>query len=67
MVDAVMEALRRLRQNSNISIMLVEQRIQEALDLSDRVFILNRGRLQDTGRKPASLTREEIEAAYFEH
>lgn len=66
MIDTVMHALRRLRKDRKISIMLVEQRIQEALDLCDRICILNRGRLHETGRSPGSLTREEIEASYFE-
>lgn len=65
MIDAVMGALRRLREERNISIMLVEQRTQEALDLCDRIYILSRGQLRDTGRSPSALTREEIEASYF--
>ena len=36
MMEAVMEALRRLRQDQNLSIMLVEQRIQDVLDFCDR-------------------------------
>jgi branched-chain amino acid transport system ATP-binding protein len=66
MVEAVMEALRRLRQNQELSIILVEQRTQEAIDLCDRIYILSRGRMLDAGRKPETLTREAIEAAYFE-
>jgi branched-chain amino acid transport system ATP-binding protein len=64
MVDAVMQALQRLRQDRSLAIMLVEQRIQEALDLCDRIFVLNRGRLQSLEGKHR-LTREHIEAAYF--
>jgi branched-chain amino acid transport system ATP-binding protein len=62
MVEAVMAALQRLRQNQDLAIILVEQRIQEVLDLCNRVYVLNRGRIRESGR----LTREEIEAAYFE-
>jgi branched-chain amino acid transport system ATP-binding protein len=65
MVEAVMGALHRLRQQQNLAIMLVEQRTQEILDLCDRVYILNRGRLVDGGRRREELTREAIEAAYF--
>ena len=65
MVEAVMGALHRLRQQKNLAIMLVEQRTQEILDLCDRVYILNRGRLVDGGRRREELTREAIEAAYF--
>jgi branched-chain amino acid transport system ATP-binding protein len=66
MMEAVMEALRRLRQDQNLSIMLVEQRIQDVLDFCDRVYILSRGRMVESGGTRDTLTRESIEAAYFE-
>jgi len=65
MVEAVMAALARLRQNRDLAIILVEQRIQEALDLCSRIYILSRGRMLDRGQPRAALTREAIEAAYF--
>ena len=65
MVDTVMKAMHRLRQDRALSIILVEQRIQKALDLCDRIYILNRGRLQISGESSKDLTREDIEAAYF--
>jgi branched-chain amino acid transport system ATP-binding protein len=65
MVEAVMTALQRLRENQELAIMLVEQRTQEVLDLCDRVYILSRGRMVDGGRRREDLTREAIEAAYF--
>src|SRR6516165_4603789 len=65
MVEAVMAALARLRQNRDLAIILVEQRIQEALDLCSRIYILSRGRMLDRGQSRAALTREAIEAAYF--
>jgi ABC-type branched-subunit amino acid transport system ATPase component len=45
---------------------VVEQRTQEAIDLCDRIYILGRGHMLDTGRKREMLTREAIEAAYFQ-
>jgi branched-chain amino acid transport system ATP-binding protein len=66
MVEAVMTALQRLRQNQELSMMLVEQRTQEVLELCDRIYILSRGRMLDSGRRREALTREAIEAAYFE-
>jgi branched-chain amino acid transport system ATP-binding protein len=65
MVEAVMGALHRLRQQSDLAIMLVEQRTQDILDLCDRIYILNRGRMADGGRRREELTLEAIEAAYF--
>jgi branched-chain amino acid transport system ATP-binding protein len=65
MVEAVMAALHRLRQNQDLAVILVEQRIQEALDLCNRIYILGRGRMLDRGRPREALTREAIETAYF--
>jgi branched-chain amino acid transport system ATP-binding protein len=64
MMDAVIDALRRLREDAQVAILLVEQRVQNVLDLCDRFYILNRGQIiqPDQG---AQLTRVEIEAAYF--
>ncbi|HVV60545.1 MAG TPA: ABC transporter ATP-binding protein [Pseudolabrys sp.] len=65
MMEIVIGALRRLRQDAKIAILLVEQRIQNVLDLCNRFYILNRGQLIEP--KPGEhLTRSEIEAAYFD-
>jgi energy-coupling factor transport system ATP-binding protein len=60
-----MAALQRLRQNQDLAIILVEQRIQEVLELCNRIYILNRGRMLDNGQHREALTRQEIEDAYF--
>ena len=65
MVEAVMAALQRLRQNQDLAIILVEQRIQEVLELCSRIYILNRGRMLDNGQRREALTRQAIEDAYF--
>jgi branched-chain amino acid transport system ATP-binding protein len=66
MMEAVMEALRRLRQEQDLSIMLVEQRVQDVLDFCDHIHILSRGRIIESMYAREALTREAIEAAYFE-
>ena len=64
MMEIVIEALRRLRQDSHIAMLLVEQRIQNVLDLCSRFYILNRGVLLEP-TPGVRLTRAEIETAYF--
>jgi branched-chain amino acid transport system ATP-binding protein len=65
MMEIVIEALRKLRQDAKIGMLLVEQRVQNVLDLCSRFYILNRGNIHEP--KPGqSLTRAEIEAAYFD-
>jgi branched-chain amino acid transport system ATP-binding protein len=64
MMEVVIQALRRLRDDSQVAMLLVEQRIQNVLDLCSRFYILNRGEL--TEPKPGvKWTRSEIESAYF--
>ena len=46
------------------SIVIVEQDIQQALAVSDRVYCFQEGRMKLTG-KPSELTREAIHTAYF--
>jgi branched-chain amino acid transport system ATP-binding protein len=46
------------------SVVLVEQDIVQAMEVSDRVYCFQEGRLSLTGR-PRELTREQIHRAYF--
>jgi branched-chain amino acid transport system ATP-binding protein len=64
LMEVVIEALSRLREETQTAVLLVEQRIQNVLDLCSRYYILNRGHITEP---PAGtqLTRVEIERAYF--
>lgn len=52
LVDEVLDTVRQLKQEG-ISILLVEQNVREALDLADRGYVLQTGRIvqQGTGRE----------------
>jgi branched-chain amino acid transport system ATP-binding protein len=52
-----MAAFADLAKTGDMTILLVEQRIQSALDFADQVVILERGRLAWTGT-PENLTRD---------
>ena len=47
-----------------ISLLVVEQDISQALEIADRVFCLQEGRISLSG-KPGDLTKDQIAAAYF--
>ncbi len=47
--DELMAAFARLAQTGDMTIVLVEQRIQSALDFADRVIVLERGRIAWSG------------------
>jgi branched-chain amino acid transport system ATP-binding protein len=59
----IYEALPRIRGNGT-AIIIVEQDISRALDVSDRVYCMMEGRVTLEGR-PQDLSREAIHAAYF--
>ncbi len=49
-----------------VSLIVVEQDINQALQVADRVYCFQEGRVSLTGR-PGELTREQIAGAYFGH
>ena len=56
-------ALPRIRA-AGTTVLLVEQSIEQALAVSDRVYCLLKGRIALEGR-PAELTRHQVTAVYF--
>lgn len=59
-IYAALDEIRR----EGASVIVVEQNINQALAVADRVYCLLEGRVTLTGR-PADLSRERIRAAYF--
>ena len=47
-----------------VSLLIVEQDINQALEIADRVYCFQEGKISLTG-KPGDLTKEQIAAAYF--
>jgi branched-chain amino acid transport system ATP-binding protein len=62
-VGQIFDALAQLRE-FNVSILLVEQYVNRALGMADRVHLLDRGRISFSGR-PGDLTEEEIMRKYM--
>jgi branched-chain amino acid transport system ATP-binding protein len=56
-------ALPRIKETGT-SVIVVEQDIVQALQVADRVYCFQEGRLSLTGR-PRELSREQIHHAYF--
>ncbi|MCJ8518678.1 branched-chain amino acid transport system ATP-binding protein [Pseudorhizobium tarimense] len=55
--EELMAAFARLAQSGNMTILLVEQRIQSALDFADHVIVMERGRIAWSGT-PTALARD---------
>ncbi|MEY9101612.1 branched-chain amino acid transport system ATP-binding protein [Sinorhizobium fredii] len=55
--EELMKAFAELAKTGDVTILLVEQRIQSALDFADQVIVLERGRIAWSGT-PADLTKD---------
>jgi branched-chain amino acid transport system ATP-binding protein len=64
MVSEVFETVRRLRQEG-ITVLLVEQNVREALELTDRGYILQTGRVRHQGLSRELLHSELVREAFL--
>jgi branched-chain amino acid transport system ATP-binding protein len=64
-VDEVFAVLRRLRDETATSIVLVEQYVERALDLADWAWVLTKGRVTYSGEAAGLAGSETLHAAYL--
>jgi branched-chain amino acid transport system ATP-binding protein len=64
MADAIFDAVRALHRDDGLTILLVEQRVAEALDACDRGYVLETGRIVLDG-KLSELSAERLRQAYL--
>jgi branched-chain amino acid transport system ATP-binding protein len=64
LVDEVLDTVRRLKQ-SGMTILLVEQNVREALDLADRGYVLQTGRIVEEGSGEELLASDRFRSAFL--
>ena len=64
-VDMIFERIASTRRDSEITIILVEQRAVEALELCDRAYVLSTGRVVLSGAGKELLRNEQVNKAYL--
>ena len=64
LVDEVLDRVRQLKQEG-ISILLVEQNVREALDLADRGYVLQTGRVVEQGEGKQLLESDRFRQAFL--
>ena len=64
-VDQIFEILKRLRAEENLTVLLVEQNAQLALENSDRAYVLENGQVSVSGPAEELLHSEAIQKAYL--
>jgi branched-chain amino acid transport system ATP-binding protein len=65
MVDAIMESLERLHRAEGLTMFLVEQNVPAALDLADRGYVLQTGRVVLEGTSRELMGSELVRRAYL--
>lgn len=65
LVDAVMDSLRRLHDAEGLTMLLVEQNVPAALDLADRGYVLQTGRVVLEGRAAELRDSDLVRRAYL--
>lgn len=63
-VDDVFETVTRLRAEG-VTILLVEQNVRRSLEISDRAYVLENGRVVMSGAASELLENENIKKAYL--
>lgn len=63
-VELVLDTVRKIRERG-ITVLLVEQLVQEALEISDRGYVIQTGRIVHEGKASELLEMPEIRAAYM--
>ena len=64
LVDEVLATVRRLKQEG-ITILLVEQNVREALDLADRGYVMQTGRIVEEGKGKELLESDRFRKAFL--
>ncbi|MEM1618880.1 MAG: ABC transporter ATP-binding protein [Desulfurococcaceae archaeon] len=64
-VAEVFEIIRRLREQYRISFLLVEQHVKESLEIADRGYVIQGGRIVASGKSSDLLNVEELRKIYM--
>jgi len=64
LVDEIVAAVKRIR-DAGMTVLIVEQRIAECLDIADRAYILQTGRLQMQGSADEIKGNPDVRKAYL--
>ena len=64
LVETVMETIVRINQQGT-TVLLVEQKVQEALEIADRGYVIQTGKIVQSGTSRELLDSDEVKKAYL--
>jgi branched-chain amino acid transport system ATP-binding protein len=65
MVERVFELLRSVVASRNVTALLVEQHVEDALKIAHRAYVIERGRIVKTGTGAALMSDPDVQRAYM--
>ncbi len=65
MLEIVFDAIQQIRKHEEVAILMVEQNAVEALDISDRAYVLSLGQIALSGNARALLQDERMQELYL--
>ena len=64
LVESVMETILRIKEQGT-TILLVEQKVQESLEIADRGYVIQTGKIVQSGSSEELLNSDEVKKAYL--
>ena len=65
LADDIFDAIGRIHKERGMTVLLVEQRVAEALDSCDFAYLLDSGRIAEAGSSAALMTSDTVRSAYL--
>ena len=63
--DSIFAAITQIRTDQELAVLLVEQRVADAVELCDRAYVLDAGCILEAGSSQALLNSDSVKRAYF--
>jgi branched-chain amino acid transport system ATP-binding protein len=64
-IKQIFEIIRKINQESNTTIFLVEQNANQALQIADRGYVIENGKITITGSAESLLNNQDVQKAYL--
>lgn len=63
--DSIFAAIAKIRVEQELAVLLVEQRVADAIELCDRAYVLNSGHISEADSGATMLSSENVKRTYF--
>lgn len=64
-IKQIFEIIKKINQENNVTIFLVEQNANQALQIADRGYVIENGKITITGSAESLLTNQDVQKAYL--